>query len=787
MKKVALFLYFLIVILGFSMGCFKTEHAIILYEDGLTAQASFVAAAFETYRDNVINLIGNDPGNVTIFLKSSGTVTNGMANFLTNTVTVLPWPQPSPFLNFDSWYETVIIHEFSHISHLNYTSGFNAFVKLLFGLPIFDSQYRSPFVEAVPVYSESNLLGSSGRINNPVIDSAVLSYIKNKNPSFARISSPAEEDFMGYSMYYFVPSKFYGYLNENLSNGKVKEFLKSFSDNFMGLCISCDFKKAFGSSPDTLFKGWKDKFKDKSFSQGISLVDEKDGFISKFYVYKNEIYYIENFYGKKRLYGWGGYKLYKLEDGKKIFIKDLSSAVDFKISGNDLYILESYIYRSSLPFSYYKRRIVQVSLSTGKEKIIADGLISSFDVRNGEVVYSVYDPKTDESTIYTKDKKITINGFVREIAINDGKLAILLTDKYFSSKILIYENGRKIYELNDSLFKYSIGWDNDMLYFVGLNEKFADVYGFHKGNFYKLTEGFAFYSAKVVDGNVYGTIFSQSFLGTKIVKANMKKIPYTPRSPVIFKVKRVKIKEINPWGYYIRKTLTPVAHIPIAFNDGSTWNAGVIFGGASPDLSFIWAVAPVVSESLKPDIDGGFYLNMNDLTIQASKISSETNIESSLTLKRFRFSTSSRASLGISAGFHSNGSYSLSTFWNQYISSLSFGINAGWGYNGPLGNLQLKFYEGDFIIKTTLGFYGNVYGSAGVVFPIWFGDFGMFDPLIDVSHIFGDVEFGYNNGIYLRALLGVEISEFITYNRSFPKIGFIWDKDGVRISYGLGF
>ena len=787
MKKAVSLLCFLIAILGFSISAIKTDHAVILYEDGLSVQASFVGMAYETYKDSVINLIGNDPGNVTILLKSSGAITNGMANQITNTITVLSWPQPSPFLNFDSWYETVIIHEFSHISHLNCTSGFNALVKILFGLPVFDSQPRSPFVEAVPVYSESNLLGSSGRINNPVIDSAVLSYIKNRNPSLARISSPAEEDFMGYSMYYFIPSRFYSYLNKKFSNGKVKDFLKDFSGNFMGLCISYDFKKAFGSSPNTLFERWKDQFKNKSFSQGESLVDGKGAFISRLHVYKNGIYYTEKFYGKKHLYGWNGYKLYRWRDGRNIFIKDLSSVIDFKISDDKLYILESYIYKSSLPFSYYKRRIVQVNMNTGKEKIIADGLISSFDVYNEEVAYSIYDPKTDESIIYTKKGKITVKGFAREIAIDNNKLAILIASEYSSSKILIYENGRKTYEINDDLFKYSIGWDKNMLYFVGLSRESADVYGFCKGKFYQLTERFAFYNANVVNENVYGTIFSQNYLGTKIIKAKLKKIPYTPRSPVIFKVKRVTIKKINPWGYYIEKTFTPVAHIPIAFKNGSEWIAGVILGGTSPDLSLIWVVAPVVFKNLKPDIYGGFYLNLNDLTIQASKISSETSIRSSLTVRRFRFSTSSRANLGISAGFYSNGSYSLSTFWDQYISSLSFGINAGWGDKGPLGNLLLKFYEGDFIIKTSLGYYGNIHGGAGVVFPIWFGDLGIFDPLLDLSHIFGDIEVGYDDGLYLSAMLGSEIADFATYNRSFPKIGFVWSKDGVRINYGFGF
>ncbi|MCD6449137.1 MAG: hypothetical protein J7L34_01335 [Thermotogaceae bacterium] len=787
MRKFILIPIIFIALHGFSLGALQSPHAVLLYEDGLTAQASFVATAYETYRDNVIDLIGNDPGNVTIILKNSGAITNGMAETITNSITVLPWAQPDPFLNFNSWYETVTVHEFSHISHLNYSGGINAFFKLLFGVPVFDSQFRSPFVEAAPVYSESSLPGDSGRLNNPVIDSAVISYIKGQNPSLARISSPAEEDFMGYSMYYFIPSRFYSFLNDRFSNDKVKDFLKSFSDNFMGLCITCDFKEAFGSSPDALFEKWKEEFTNRTFSRGDHIIAEENAFINKLDVQKGSIYYTKILYGKEQLYGWNGYKLYKLENSKRIFIKNLSSVVDFKVVGDYLYILEGYVYKSTMPFSYFKRRIVRVDLTTGKEKIVADGLISSFDVDGKNVVYSVYDPFSEKSVIYTEKDAIVVKGFAREIAAGGNKMAVLLEDRYFSSKILIFENDKKIFEINDALFKYSIGWTENMLYFVGLDKESADVYSFENGKFYRLTKGFAFYNAKVINGTVYAAIFSQDFTGTEIIKARVKKVPYMPEKPQVHTLKEVKVKEIDAYSYYLKKTLYPILHVPVALKDKTDWEAGVLLGGASPDLSLIWTVAPVLSQSLKPDIYGVFILNLSNFSAYAYKLPWESGVQSSLILKRVRFSTSSGASWGISGSFDAEGRYSFSTFWNQYVSSLAFGTNAGWGDKGFSGNLQLKFYEGDFIIKATAGFYGGFYGSAGLAFPLWFGDAGLFDPLFNVSHIFGEVDLGYDGGIYLKAMVGSEIAEFVTYSRSFPKVGIIWNKNGIGIDFGMGF
>ncbi len=761
--------------------------ATIIFPEGYESEAAEVAYVFERVREKVVSVVGNDPGMVTVVLKYSGSYVNGSADPVTNTITVLMYPKPSVFLNFQNWYETVLLHEFTHIAHLNYSTGLPGLVKWFTGLPLLNPQYRSPFVEATTIYSESKFT-DSGRLNNPVIEDFVYSKSKEKFFSLLRVSSPPVEDFLpGYS-YYNVPAHFYSYLVEGYGIDKMKEFLKGYSDNVMGLWIEREFEKIYGMKMTEVFNQWKEKFHYKE--RKATVIYEKEKFFIRDVFYsEGKIYVVYKVCGEESVYDWSGYRLGVLSGNEIEEIKRLSGYAGYLyINKNTAYYLSFIKYKDSSTFPHMKTAVVKLDLESKKDSILVEGYVSAFSVHGDVLVYSEYDPKGFVSTVKTTDGKVTANvhGLVRELAYDGKDLAILYSERDHSSFLmLINPDGKKL--LNDSRFKYSLHLKDGEVYFVGFENGSADLFYWDKRSLFKLTEGQRFLKALFTDEGVLGLDFSGDFPSTRVIRVETSREKFPAK---IFRI--VEEKELysnyeirDAKGYYLLKTLIPVVHVPFAYPDGESWNFGIVLSGISPDYSFLWGVVPVISVHRTYDLFAFLNFSFGDLNLQFHRFPGFQSASVSWVFMRKWFSSDSRADFVFGGVW--DGELLGYVSMKGYKGNASFYVSSGYGSKGVYVSGNFAYRTGKSLVRLSGQYYSGISGEIEYVLPLMFTDFGWMDPYFHLSHVYGSGGIGYDEDVYLLLGLGVELSTFLTYQRGFYRLLFKIYRDGFSVEFKNDF
>ncbi|HOH53824.1 MAG TPA: hypothetical protein PLN23_06445, partial [Fervidobacterium sp.] len=193
-------------------GVLHFDHADILYPEGYYENAVLVGNIFETIRPEVINLVGNDPGRITIAIQDKGSISNGFTQpLLHRTIVIYLWP-PESWISFqlplENWYTYLLIHEFTHMCHLTYQDDFAKIASLILGFPYLP-QLNSQLVEGITVFNESYFSSASGRLNNPFFSTGLYYYALQDFPSFSYKELMPSDDYRGGLLYYNFTAGFY--------------------------------------------------------------------------------------------------------------------------------------------------------------------------------------------------------------------------------------------------------------------------------------------------------------------------------------------------------------------------------------------------------------------------------------------------------------------------------------------------------------------------------------------------------------------------------------------------
>ncbi len=795
MKRIFYILFILLSINAssiFGIKAIQGDGYIIFYPEGYDLAASEVAASYESVKDKVKELIGTALGNITFVVEDAGSYTNGMADPVQKRVFILTWPKPYRFMNFEKWYPIVVSHELTHMAHLPFASGIPKTIQDITGLPLISSQFRSPFVESTTVFTESSL-GIGGRLNNPLIRSLACSMARGDwLPDLPRISSPPAEDFLGFSLYYYIPSQFYSFLAEKYGIEKVKEWLKEYSGYFMGFGIEKSAEKVFGKSFTELYREWKSTLLSEcNFSAPKhELYSKKMRFISNIASENGQIYLAYRDFGASTLYGWNGHTIATSNNGKvHEILKVRYFSGTLRVKDGKIYFLALKPLPSKVDFFQKMRsEIYEYDLKTGKVTTLISGMISAFDLLGGSLVYAEYDPKSGKSTIHLENKSLKIDGFVREITAWKDKLHLLVSDKYGSSSIYTLENGR-FTVFRDGRFKYSLKIYNGELMFVAFDDDGANIYKLSGKKLIKLTRNLAVLDFTKKGDALLAVSFSEKQPATAIFAAKPSPTTAAAALESSFKLKTPSFKEIDPLMPYTLQTLFPHVHIPLAVPPeltGGNWSFGALLGGSSPEGNLYWIAFPNILSNGQVDISGGFNLNIGALNIFASKIFSSYSLSGSFELLRTQPSPDSMITSGFKAtldsGYWAIKGYTDTYFGNTYISAA-----LGFGSAGPLAEASAYIKGGNFIVKGYAGYEAALSVEGGLIFPLLFTDAGNFDPYFHLSHIFLEIDGGYNSQLYGKIMLGFEEADIITYSRNFPKIGIQISETGVSICWGIGF
>ncbi len=757
-------------ILAFSISLIKTPHADIFFPSWLEYAAEDLACSVETYWASVTNAIGNDPKHITIYLGYSGNYVNGFADPIGKRIVVVAYPMPSKFLNFEDWYSTVFVHEFTHISHLTMRKGMPRIVYSATGVPLLDAEFRSPFVESTTVYDESTLV-KGGRLRNPLINSLIESSTAGGwIPSLVRASDPPAEDFLGRSVYYYIPSYFYKYLVEKFSVNKMRIFLKELSKRPFGIGINSVSEKAFGKKLEKLYEDWKGSLKIPKRSEK-TIFEMENGLILDMYDDGKDIWIALKKFGKSSLYKNDGAKIGKIEDGK--FKEEFSVygyAGNLKVYNGKIYYLVYSQTGKCCKFPYLKSSI---AVWKGKEKIIKSGNITAFDVKNGKVYFSEYDPKSGKSLVTIPSGKLIINGIVREMVVT-SKTYLLVSRKGESSVLWI--DGK---EIHDKRFKYSLKKCGNEICFLSFDGNNADLYQLD-GDLMKITSGVSALDYVVRSDHIMVSMFSRKFPGTGIYEVKKAKEKVSLLKSIV-KKKAKKFPIVNGTPSYIFETLKPVVHIPLIFPIDGKWKFSLITGGYSPRYDLFWILAPAIDRS-GFSINGGIIIDTGRFDMKLYKIFDKFNASASLEIFRKRFDSDFILSANIYGKYLST--YEIGTYLNFIKGSIFGSMKLGFGEDSP--SVSAVYGMGFDNLKMTLEYNHPENLKISVIFSMAETDIGTLDPYFHISHIFSEISLGYDKDLYIEAFLGIEEGDFLTYMRNFPKLGFRISKSRWDILFDFG-
>ena len=169
----------------------ETKHFQIHFHEGLEGVAYLTAKIAEESYATIKDEFGEAPPKIDLVLTDPFDFSNGFANPFGDEIVIFASQyRLSSWANtrLDSWWRMVTFHELVHAVDLDQTSGFNAFLKRIFGEIVLPNIIKPvPFIEGLAVYEKYKHLGES-RLNDSKTRMMLRQMVlDNRLPSFDEI------------------------------------------------------------------------------------------------------------------------------------------------------------------------------------------------------------------------------------------------------------------------------------------------------------------------------------------------------------------------------------------------------------------------------------------------------------------------------------------------------------------------------------------------------------------------------------------------------------------------
>jgi len=243
-----------------------TDHFLVHFHDGLEPVARRAASLAEDAHARLAPAMHWTPsGRTNLIVTDHVDVSNGSATpFPRNRIVVhvsAPGGDPSsPIAYYDDWLETVIVHEYAHILHLDQARGLSRPLRAIFGRnPIGFPNEWAPYwmIEGLATFYESELT-DAGRVKGTYAEMVLrTAAIEDRWPSEAQASG-LTATWPGGAARYLFGSKFLAWLARRHGSDAVARYFNEYSSRLV-YQINESAREVFGKSIRRLWAEWSEE------------------------------------------------------------------------------------------------------------------------------------------------------------------------------------------------------------------------------------------------------------------------------------------------------------------------------------------------------------------------------------------------------------------------------------------------------------------------------------------------------------------------------------------------
>ncbi|WP_437277623.1 BamA/TamA family outer membrane protein [Sorangium sp. So ce375] len=241
---------------------FETAHFRVHHPQDLAPIAARIASLAETIYGRVEDALGYAPQSPTeILLTDDSEIANGSAGTLPyNSIHLLvSGPDDLSTLgDYDDWYLDLLTHEFTHIAHIDNTSGIPAILNAIVGKTFSPNQVQPRWIiEGLAVVSESHH-SSGGRMRSSMFDMYLRADVLEDNiAGLDQISSSAFRWPQG-NLWYLYGSRFLGWIIDVYGPNTMRAVSADYGASLLPWGINRAIRRVTGRTYVELYEGWKD-------------------------------------------------------------------------------------------------------------------------------------------------------------------------------------------------------------------------------------------------------------------------------------------------------------------------------------------------------------------------------------------------------------------------------------------------------------------------------------------------------------------------------------------------
>ncbi len=254
---------------GLDWKTIESEHLYVHYADGNKAFAERALATAEAAHSRLTKELNWNPREKThVVLSDETDQPNGFASpvFFNHTVLFLAPPSSINTLeDFDDWFSTLIVHEYTHIVHLDKSAGSPEYLRKIFGrfMLLFPNAFQPSWVhEGLATHKETDLQRGVGRGQSAMYASMMREEVAEGLQPISHVNLPVSTWPAGTTRYLYGVY-FMSFLAEKYGEDKLQQWVEEYSDNLIPFFINTNASQTLGKNLTLLWEEYQQWLKDR--------------------------------------------------------------------------------------------------------------------------------------------------------------------------------------------------------------------------------------------------------------------------------------------------------------------------------------------------------------------------------------------------------------------------------------------------------------------------------------------------------------------------------------------